>query len=835
MARSQDGGVFPAVRPARPGTYCEAVGRVGGFLGDESGRFEAWLWPVRILRDLRLFCVPSRARVIQPQALSPTWLEYRPESLLLAYSLPQTTVHQHLYAVDEVGALVCTVQVDTSEAVLFGLEFEADLVPMWPASLGGRYTLWDDERGAYVLTEGRKKVAALVGMPGAARLSELVAHEPPGAPLRLALECEAGVGRTASFLIVLSLDGLDEAKSRFDRAREWLEGQGGATTVAQQDRDRVRLAQVSGPLGRELEAAAHALQRGIAHNPQLGEALLAGLGPAGSSYRPGFGWFFGGDAAINSLGLLPFGLSELTRKSLDFFARFQRDDGRIAHEISQAAGWVDWFGEYPYAFIHADTTPYFILCAGDYLRWTGDLDFVRGMWSSLRKAYEYCRNLDTDDDGLVENSAAGLGALELGSLLANIHVDIYLASVWTAALREFAWMARLLGDEGLASGASELLAKARESLNRIFWGERNDRYEFALLTNGGLLDEPTAWSAMPLALDLAERPLEGTIELLASSDLCADWGARMVAASSEHYDPVGYNNGAVWPFLTGLVAWALYRAHHPEAGRFLLWALGQLHFDFAYGLAHEVFSGDFYRPLPASVPHQLFSSSTFAAAAWRGMLGLEISVPDGSLVLRPHLPPGNCQFLLRDVPWGEERFAVAYAKGSRRRRISLSGVPEGVKRVVFEPAIPLGAEVEAVRLNDRDVAVRATAHVRDQHVRVETSSARAGMLTLDLQWRGGIEPELARIPPRVGDRSRNLRLVNYRLRGEVLWLLLEGPAGAERELYLHTPWEPRGGEGWSVSKAGERRWLLRLRFPGAEGMGFVRKELEIPLRRTGSE
>ena len=42
-------------------------------------------------------------------------------------------------------------------------------------------------------------------------------------------------------------------------------------------------------------------------NPDLGCGLVAGWGPSGEGARPGFGWFFGGDAAINSLAMAATG------------------------------------------------------------------------------------------------------------------------------------------------------------------------------------------------------------------------------------------------------------------------------------------------------------------------------------------------------------------------------------------------------------------------------------------------------------------------------------------------------------------------------------------------
>ncbi|NIP26942.1 MAG: hypothetical protein GWO38_24785, partial [Phycisphaerae bacterium] len=83
-------------------------------------------------------------------------------------------------------------------------------------------------------------------------------------------------------------------------------------------------------------------------NPDLGKGLLAGLGPSGNSGRPGFGWFFGGDAYINMFSLNGYGVYQTVRDALAFTQQWQRDDGKMAHELSQAAAYLNWFEDYPY-------------------------------------------------------------------------------------------------------------------------------------------------------------------------------------------------------------------------------------------------------------------------------------------------------------------------------------------------------------------------------------------------------------------------------------------------------------------------------------------------------
>src|SRR2546426_11939557 len=81
------------------------------------------------------------------------------------------------------------------------------------------------------------------------------------------------------------------------------------------------------------------LDEALACNPDLGCGLVAGYGPSGpTSTRPGFAWYFGGDASINSFAMSSVGLWGVARDGLAFFATYQGKKapnlGKIPHEIS---------------------------------------------------------------------------------------------------------------------------------------------------------------------------------------------------------------------------------------------------------------------------------------------------------------------------------------------------------------------------------------------------------------------------------------------------------------------------------------------------------------------
>ncbi len=60
---------------------------------------------------------------------------------------------------------------------------------------------------------------------------------------------------------------------------------------------------------------------------------------------------------------------------------------------------------------------FYILAMHNYLVCSGDLTFISESWNSIKMAYHYCLIADEDHDGLMENIAAGLAAMEVGEML----------------------------------------------------------------------------------------------------------------------------------------------------------------------------------------------------------------------------------------------------------------------------------------------------------------------------------------------------------------------------------------------------------------------------------
>src|SRR5690242_18531152 len=92
-------------RPVRSWEFLPIVGQRAGLFGTESGSFEAWVYPVKILRDLRLI-FHVEGHDIPAESLARTVI-VRPESATIIYASDTYTVRETLFVpVKEQGAVI---------------------------------------------------------------------------------------------------------------------------------------------------------------------------------------------------------------------------------------------------------------------------------------------------------------------------------------------------------------------------------------------------------------------------------------------------------------------------------------------------------------------------------------------------------------------------------------------------------------------------------------------------------------------------------------------------------------------------------------------------------
>ncbi len=802
--------------PARAGGYVGVEGRAAAAFGTETGDFEVWAWPLKLLHDFRLsFQTPLYAAAIPGADLART-VEVTPGGASITYSFPAFTVRERIFVPVREPAVAIVLDVEAVRPIEIVASFRSDLQLAWPGGIGGQYVFWNDAEKAFVLSESRRQYNAFVGSPFAVRATTNPAHALPDAPseMRIAVGGQepapmprpgepAGrlvnvVARGIPIVIVGQIAPRDTVLATYRRVLAHL---------PELYEERVAHADsvIAGAAGfgdtatdRMARWAELNLDDALVCNPDLGCGPVAGYAAAGAgSYRPGFGWYFGGDAAINSFALSSAGAFDLARRYLGFFARYQRADGKITHEISQSAGRVRWFDDYPYAFYHGDTTPFWMLAIGELFRASGDTAFVRRLWPNIQKAFAWCVGT-VGADGLMENSRAGAGAIEVGDLGVGVKSDIYLAGVWVEALERAGEMAAAVGDTALARDAARRFPLARRSLQERFWMPRaaGGRFAFAILDSDSLNDNLTVWPATAMSWHLFDEPEgQAMAAALARAAISTDWGGRALASESRLYDPLHYNNGTVWPFVSGFLALAEYRYHNVYAARAQLDAVGRTFDVWGLGRNPEVFSGSTFEPLETAVPQQFFATSMYLTPLLRGAFGLEADAPHGVLSLSPHLFERPGEHAVRGLRVGAAVLDVVFrvTDTSFTASVRHAGGAALPLTLRFAPALAPGARVRDVRAGGRALAFRVERTGRDEHVDFDLPFAGGTGAEVTVRHTRGWRLVPDDVAPARGDRSRNLKILDARLadgRGAgsgVLEVSLEGRAGLRYRLEVHLP------------------------------------------------
>jgi hypothetical protein len=791
-------------RLASPGTPFDKVGRKFAVLGDESGSFEAWAYPLKILRNFSFsFFVGSATQPILGEEIVRT-ITVTPEATTLRYTYQSFTVDTtFITPVDEPGAIIL-LHVDSNHPMTIVCGFSPVLQPMWPAGLGGQFAYWDDRQKAYIISESKGQNHGIIGSPAASGLSYTPAHMLSDAPNEFKIEMNDPDSARNKFIPIFMAGGKGERenvrkvyqKLQSDPEKYYREAQAHYKNLRE---NTLKVVTPDKKLDLAFEWAKVAFDNLLVENPDLGKGLVAGLGASGTSGRPGFGWFFGGDAYINSLSLISYGAHKETRDALAFTQKWQREDGKMAHELSQADGYVDWWNDYHYGYIHGDTTPYYIAAMYDYAKSTGDAEFINASWKSLKQAYEWCLSTDANGDGLMDNKKAGLGALEYGALT-GIETDIYLAAVWVRAAYGMSFLAKMAGDQTYAQKAASHFTKAKLAFDQKFWDEENKFYAYAFNAGGETVKEISPWNSLGMMWGWGtEERSQNSLRKLCSAELSTDWGIRSISINSDYFQPLNYNYGAVWPFLTSWVTSALFKHHMPLQGYSLLRATANHTFDHALGCVTEVFSGTNNVWPQEAVSHQGFSTAGVVLPFVRGLLGLEGNALAKALTFSPHFPADWEHVAIKDYTVGQAKFSFNYERHANRISVDVKTENAYGYKILFAPALGIGTRFTFIRVDGK--AVDFKIHEKNQVILAETEiPVKNSQMQIELEF----APTVEILPPipeiNVGDSNNGLKIIYIKKDASKLMLHAEGLANRTYMLEITKAEKIDRVEGGSLDK-----------------------------------
>jgi glycogen debranching enzyme len=813
-------------RTVRSWEFLPVVGTRAGLFANETGRFEAWAYPLKIFRGFHLtFHVDGRA--LPAESLART-LTVRPESASLIYVGDSFRVMETLFVpVHEAGAVIL-LEVETAQPLEVEAGFVGDFALEWPAALGGTYAQWDSSQRAVVFGEETRKFAALVGSPTAGDVH--LAYETNYSSSQETSFRLGGTqrGRETKVIVVAgSVAGREDAQKTYEHlasSYEQLEHDS-AEYYREYLGRTVNLELPDNTLQQAYDWARVSTIQGLVTNPYLGTGLVAGYRTSGVSQRPGFAWFFGRDSLWTSFALNAAGDYSSTRTALEFISKYQREDGKIPHEIAQGASFVPWFKDYPYPYASADATPLFIIAMNDYVLQSGDVEFARAKWDNVWRAYQFLRST-YDAQGFAQNSGVGHGWVEGGPLL-PVRAEFYQSGLGVEALRSLSNLAGFVGQDDVKKKLAAEFERQKTALDRVFWIPEAKSYAFALNQNNQRVDDPSVLATVPMWFGLPQADhAEEMITRLANADIETDWGMRIISSRSNVYDGSGYHFGAVWPLFTGWASVGEYRYHRELPAYSNLRVNALLGLDGSLGHFSEVLSGDYYQGFSTSSPHQIWSAAMVVSPILRGLFGLHTDAENHEVTLAPHVPADWTSFGIRNVHAGKVSVDFQYRKTRDSVTIEATRSGTGDCRVTFSPAFSLRTKVVSVEMNGKPLPFKIQANDEDQHVSMRFP-VHGGANTVVIRMKDDFGLTLANELPVLGSTSRGLRVISnsWNSTRDQLTVEVSGVPGVDYELGVWNPEQIASVEGAVLTKQGK----IHIQIPAGKGTDYTHHAVVIHL------
>jgi glycogen debranching enzyme len=399
---------------------------------------------------------------------------------------------------------------------------------------------------------------------------------------------------------------------------------------------------------------------------------------------PWYNTIFGRDGIITALATL-WAAPDIAKGVLGFLAGHQSNDtnsltdatpGKILHEMRY--GEMAALGEVPFLRYYGsiDTTPLFVVLAGQYLKRTNDLLFIAGIWENILAAIKWIDTYgDTDGDGFIEyERKAASGLVNQGwkdSYDAVSYEDGQLASspvalceiqgyVYEAKLQA-AYIAKRSGHYELADKWEQEAAKLKEQFNTTFWDESLGSYVLALDGRKRPCRVLSSNAGHCLFSGIATPEKAAiTARTLMSERMFSGWGIRTLGTTAVRYNPMSYHNGSVWPHDTALIAAGFARYGMKDYSLRLMQGLFEASLFIPLQRLPELFCGFELRKgeAPTSYPNACSPQAWSVAAAFlllQSCLQLEIDMCEKRIYLRhPQLPTYMDTLRISALPAGKE-------------------------------------------------------------------------------------------------------------------------------------------------------------------------------------
>ncbi|MEM2249750.1 MAG: amylo-alpha-1,6-glucosidase [Candidatus Bathyarchaeia archaeon] len=294
--------------------------------------------------------------------------------------------------------------------------------------------------------------------------------------------------------------------------------------------------------------------------------IVGSFGKAWKSVIAGYHWFedWGRDTFIALPGLmLVTGRFEDARQTLLAFNQHFMN-GLIPNFISDA--------DAKPVYNSVDATLWFVNAVLQYLKYTGDFEFVeKNLWENMRAIVENFEKgkspkIRMDNDGLIFHGPQLTWmdtAIDGQPVTPRTGKAVEVQALWYNALKTLEILARKFKETGMAEKFACLAEKAKGSFNAKFWNsEKGCLFD---VVDGGcsgdLSIRPNQIIAVALDFTVLDKTKSSKVVDAVRRELLTPFGLRTLAKSDPRYIGVyrgdrrsrdlAYHNGTVWPWLLG--------------------------------------------------------------------------------------------------------------------------------------------------------------------------------------------------------------------------------------------------------------------------------------------
>ena len=160
-------------------------------------------------------------------------------------------------------------------------------------------------------------------------------------------------------------------------------------------------------------------------------------------------------ASFSLINLFP----DLQKKQMKMGAEYQRKDGRVHHCFKPDMKKTDD------SFERVDMNMQFVLMVlRDYL-FTGDKEYLTGLWDNVKRAMDSTEKLDADGDGLPDHDTKR-NTYDAWNFSGT---PTYISVLWLAALKAATIIAERVGEKSYSDRWNEILERGKKSLEEKLW------------------------------------------------------------------------------------------------------------------------------------------------------------------------------------------------------------------------------------------------------------------------------------------------------------------------------------------------------------------------------